>query len=123
MCRTETRISRGEHMALDIKPLSANVGLEIGNIDLDRPIDAETSKSLQDAFIRSGILVFRRAGTTPEAHLALSRCFGELQRHPVKENWVAGYPDLVDISYRPSGEGDASVALYEVDGRRLGGWL
>jgi taurine dioxygenase len=110
-------------MTLDIKPLSANVGLEISGIDLDRPIDGDTSKALQDAFIRSGILLFRRAGTTPEAHLALSRCFGELQRHPVKENWVPGYPDLVDISYRPSAQGDSSVALYEVDGRRLGGWL
>jgi taurine dioxygenase len=111
----------GEAMALSIRPLAANIGLEVGGIDLDRPLGADISKALHDAFIQAGILVFRRAATGPEAHLSLSRCFGELQRHPVRENWAAGYPELVDISYRP-GLG-STVALYEVDGQRRGGWL
>ena len=114
---------QGKSMKLNIRPLSANVGLEIRGLDLDRPIDEDTRKALQGAFIQAGVLLFRRAGATPEAHLALSRCFGELQRHPVKENWVAGYPELVDISYRPPLQGDSSVALYDVDGERRGGWL
>jgi len=110
-------------MALSIKPLAGNVGLEVGGIDLDAPLDADTGKALQDAFIQAGILLFRRAATSAEAHLSLSRCFGELQRHPVRENWAAGYPELVDISYRPALQGDSTVALYEVDGKRRGGWL
>jgi len=44
-------------MARDIKPLSANVGLEISGIDLDLPIDSSTSTALQDAFLASGILL------------------------------------------------------------------
>src|SRR5271168_858738 len=110
-------------MAFDIKPLAGNVGLEVSGIDLDMPLDVDTRKALQDAFILAGILVFRRAATGPEAHLSLSRCFGELPRHPVRENWAAGYPELVDISYRPACDGVATVALYEVDGKRRGGWL
>lgn len=110
-------------MSLSIRPLSARVGLEVAGLDLTRPIDAAAAGALQDAFLQAGILVFRRAGVTPEAHLALSRVFGELQRHPVKENWVAGYPELVDISYRPSQDGASSTALYEVDGELRGGWL
>jgi taurine dioxygenase len=110
-------------MALTIKPLTENIGLEVSGIDLDRPLDAGTRQALQNAFIQSGILLFRRAATGPEAHLSLSRCFGELQRHPVRENWAAGYPELVDISYRPALEGGSTVALYEVDGKRRGGWL
>lgn len=110
-------------MSLSIRPLSARVGLEVAGLDLTRPIDAATAGALQDAFLQAGILVFRRAGVTPEAHLALSRVFGELQRHPVKENWVAGYPELVDISYRPAADGASSTALYEVDGELRGGWL
>ena len=110
-------------MVLTITPLAGHIGLDVGGIDLDAPLDAETRKALQDAFIQAGILVFRRAATGPEAHLALSRCFGALQRHPVKENWVDGFPELVDISYRPSNGGESSVALYEVDGVRRGGWL
>src|SRR5271169_3853234 len=107
-------------MALTIKPLTDNVGLEVSGIDLDLPLVADTQKALQDAFIQAGILLFRRAATSPETHLSLSRCFGELQRHPVRENWAAGYPELVDISYRPALAGGSTVALYEVDGRRRG---
>jgi taurine dioxygenase len=110
-------------MALSIKPLAENLGLEVSGVDLDAPFDDGARKALQHAFTLAGILLFRRAGTRPEAHLSLSRCFGELQRHPVKENWVAGYPELVDISYRPGRQGGSSVALYEVDGTRRGGWL
>jgi taurine dioxygenase len=110
-------------MALNIEPLADNAGLEVSGINLDMPLDADIRKALQDAFILAGILVFRRAATGPEAHLTLSRCFGELQRHPVRENWAEGYPELVDISYRPSLHGDSTVALYEVEGKRRGGWL
>jgi taurine dioxygenase len=110
-------------MALNIKPLAENAGLEVSGINLDMPLDADTQKALQDAFMLAGILLFRCAATGPEAHLSLSRCFGQLQRHPVRENWADGYPELVDISYRPLLEGDSTVALYEVDGKRRGGWL
>ena len=110
-------------MALSIKPLAENLGLEVSGVDLDAPFDDGARKALQHAFTLAGILLFRRAGTSPEAHLALSRCFGELQRHPVRENWAAGYPELVDISYRPALQGGSTVALYHVDGKRLGGWL
>ena len=117
------RSGKGEKMALTIRPLTENIGLEVRGVDLDLPLDTETQKALQDAFLAAGILLFRRAATGPEAHLSLSRCFGELQRHPVRENWAAGYPELVDISYRPGRRGESSVALYEVDGQRRGGWL
>ncbi len=110
-------------MVTNIKPLGKNSGLEVSGVDLDMPLDADTRKALQDAFLAAGILLFRRAASGPEAHLSLSRCFGELQRHPVRENWAAGYPELVDISYRPAIQGESSVALYEVDGKRRGGWL
>ena len=105
-------------MTVDIKPLSPQVGLEISGIDLDAPLDEGTQNTLRNAFIHSGILLFRRAAATPEAHLSLSRCFGELQRHPIRENWASGYPDLVDISYRPARDGASTVAL----GRRGGEW-
>ncbi|HEX4506380.1 MAG TPA: TauD/TfdA family dioxygenase [Alphaproteobacteria bacterium] len=106
-----------------IKPLAGNTAVEVSGIDLDRPLDAGTRKALLDAFIQAGILVFPGATGGPEAQLALSRCFGELQQHPVKEAWAEGYPELVDVSYRPGRPGESTVALYEVDGRCRGGWL
>jgi len=106
-----------------IKPIAGKTVLEVTGLDLDKPLDAGTRKALQDAFIQAGILVFPRATGGPEAQLALSRCFGELLQHPVKEAWAEGYPELVDVSYRPGRPGESTVALYEVDGTCRGGWL
>lgn len=100
-----------------------STALEVTGLDLDKPLDSATRQVLKDAFIQAGILIFPRANGGPEAQLALSRCFGELLKHPVKEAWAEGYPELVDVSYRPGRPGESTVALYEVDGRRRGGWL
>jgi len=108
---------------MNIKPLAGKTALEVSGLDLDRPLVAGTRNALLDAFVQAGILVFLRAGSGPEAHLALSGCLGELQQHPVKEAWAEGYPELVDVSYRPGRPGESTVALYEVDGKRRGGWL
>jgi taurine dioxygenase len=108
---------------MNIKPSAGNTALEVSGIDLASPLDGNTHKALNDAFIQAGILVFPRAAAGPEAHLSLSRCFGELQQHPVREAWAEGYPELVDVSYRPGRQGQSTVALYEVDGKRRGGWL
>ena len=110
-------------MPIETRPLSEHVGVEVLGLDLDAPIDAATRRILQDIFVDTGVLLFRGGNATPEAQLALSRCFGELERHPIKENWVAGYPDLIDISYRPAAPGASSFPRYEVEGKRLGGWL
>ena len=71
------------------------------------------------------MLLFRGVGTSPEAHLRVSRCFGELERHSVKESWVENSPELVDISYVPPAPGAQSETqpIYEVDGQALAGWL
>lgn len=108
---------------MNIRPITGKTALKVTGLDLDKPLDVGTRTALQDAFTQAGIVVFPGAGTRPEAQLALSRCFGELVRHPVKEAWAEGYPELVDVSYRPGRPGKSTVALYEVDGRRRGGWL
>jgi taurine dioxygenase len=110
-------------MALQIRPLSPQIGVEISGLDLSRPPDEATRQALWEAFIDAGLLAFRGVGTSAAAHVALSRCFGDLQRHPVRENWVENQPELVDISHRPGPNARSTVALYEVEGERRGGWL
>lgn len=107
------------------RPLSGSVGLEIIGVDAARPIDDAARDTLMRLFIDTGVLLFRGAGTSPEAHLAVSRCFGELERHSVKESWAEGCPELIDISYLPPKPGAQSKTqpIYEVGGEALAGWL
>jgi len=112
-------------MTLQTRPLSPIVGVEIIGLDATRPIAERTQRELYDLFVQHGVLLFRGAGASAEAHLRVSRCFGEIERHSVKESWVEGIPELVDISYVPPAPGalSATQPIYEVDGRQMAGWL
>ena len=112
-------------MAIETKPLSPSVGLEVFGVDASRPIDPDTRSVLLRHFIDAGVLLFRGAGNSTEAHVHLSRCFGELERHSSKEAWTDGFPELIDISYRPPAKGALPdlQPIYEVDGEALAGWL
>jgi len=110
-------------MALATRPLT--VGVEVLGIDATRPIPDDVRGELYSLFIQHGMLLFRDAGASPEAHTRIAECFGELERHSIKESWVEGNPYLIDISYIPPPPGTQSVTqpIYEVGGRRLAGWL
>jgi taurine dioxygenase len=112
-------------MILHTQPLCDAVGVEVIGLDATQAIPASVQRELYDIFIRHGVLLFRGAGISAEAHLRVSRCFGELERHPVKESWIEGSPELIDISYVPPPPGtlSANQPVYEVDGQQLAGWL
>jgi len=111
-------------MELDISPLSAHVGVAIrlAADDLERP---GMHAALQAAFVQYGVLLFPGLGTSPEIHVAVTRCFGDLEVHPVNTNQVPGFPEIVDMSYAPPARpGELSYhAVYEIEGRALAGWL
>lgn len=105
--------------------LPAGIGLEVEGLDLSGPLDDAIVTELRELFVEAGVLVFRGLGTTPEAHVELSRAFGELELHSNREAWVEGCPELIDISYRPLTD-DRSTDLqpvYDVGGVPLAGWL
>lgn len=111
--------------ALTTRTLPSGIGLEVEGLDLSRPLDDETLATLWELFIEAGVLVFRGMGTTPEAHIELSRAFGELELHSNREAWVEGCPELIDISYRPPSDPGFNdlQPIYDVGGVRLAGWL
>jgi taurine dioxygenase len=111
--------------ALTTRTLPSGIGLEVGGLDLSRPLDDETLEVLRRLFIEAGVLVFHGVGTTPEAHIELSRAFGELELHSNKEAWVEGCPELIDISYRPPADPNFTdlQPIYDVGGVHLAGWL
>jgi len=112
-------------MPLQTRPLTPGFGAEIIGLDPTRPISDAVRQQVYEYFVQYGVLLFRGAGVSAEAHLRVSRCFGEIERHSVRESWVEGIPELVDISYVPPLPGtlSANQPIYEVEGRRLAGWL
>jgi taurine dioxygenase len=111
--------------ALTTTTLPAGIGLEVEGLDLSRPLDDGTVAELRQLFVDAGVLVFRGVGSTPEAHVELSRAFGELERHSNREAWLDGFPELIDISYRPPSDPLFSdlQPVYDVGGVHLAGWL
>ena len=61
------------------------VGAEIVGLAPGSESDPEIKAALYQAWLEHGILLFKNVDTT-EQHLALSRCFGELEIHPFPES-------------------------------------
>jgi taurine dioxygenase len=110
-------------MKLETRPLSDSVGVEVIGFEPGRPIDGDMRRALEDIFVEHGVMLFRGAGRSVEMHVALSRCFGELEHHPVKEVWVEGHPELIDLVTKPQEAGKPVSPVYEVEGRARAGWL
>jgi taurine dioxygenase len=102
-------------MSLDVRSIeeSPGLGIEVRGLDAEALDDPVLQQELCDLWTDRGVIVFREL-TGPSVHVKLSRCFGELQVHPVGD----GKQELIKVQY------DAKVRdVYEIDGRLLGGWL
>jgi taurine dioxygenase len=80
----------------DFEILPLSVGAEVVGLDIDRPIDEMTRRSLYAAWLDFGILVFKNV-TSAEKHIELSRCFGELEIHPFPEARAKENPLFIEI--------------------------
>src|SRR6266567_1619838 len=60
------------------------VGAEVIGLPAGSEGDPAVQRALYDAWLEHGILLFRGVDTI-DRHLAISRCFGELEIHPVPE--------------------------------------
>lgn len=99
-------------MSFEIKPLNGGIGKEIAGLDLAGGVDSATAAALKAAWLEHGVLVFRGIGTSPELQLELSRCFGELEPHPIEKFRLAGYPELILLS----NENGPVGPVYDFDG-------
>lgn len=83
-------------MSVRIEPLAGGIGAICNEIDLTSEIPDATRKTLYDAWGEAGILVFPKAANSAEEQLNLSRCFGRLETHPVKNlNTESNHPELM----------------------------
>ena len=95
--------------AIEVAPLTCNIGAEIHGVNLDKPLDDQTFQAIHDALMSHQVIFFRNQDITPEQHLAFGRRFGELHVHPVAPS-VNDTPELMLIhtdsnSFRNNGDG------------------
>jgi taurine dioxygenase len=79
--------------------------------------DADVAAQLRQLWADRGMIVFRGVDGGEDAHVRLSRIFGELMFHPMFRDKPGHHPELIDLNHT------GKEFVYEVDGRKLGAWL
>jgi taurine dioxygenase len=114
-------------MRLATRPLSENVGIEVLGLPAledGSDYDADTRAELERLFVRHGVMLFRGVGTSPQALMAVSRCFGTLGVHPVKESLLEGFPEIINLPFYAAEPGQPPAQpVYQVGGAERAGWL
>ena len=83
---------------MKLRALHGEFGVEALDVDASMPLDATTVAALRGAFDRHRVLVLRGQRLTPEAHIAFSRHFGELEIHVLDEYHKARHPEIFELS-------------------------
>lgn len=100
-------------MTMTIRRLSYALGAEISGIDLRQPLDGETFRGINDAFLEYGVLLFRGQMLTREQHIGFSRRFGELDRNEAKvSERPAEYPEITLVLSQPGPNGEPASGRY-----------
>ena len=110
--------SVAEAFTVSSLPGGVPFGATVSGLTLAALESEEVRRALNALWIEHGVLLFRGGESSPEVHIALSRCFGPLEPHLFPESRQEGHPDLVKIKFYPE---DGS--FYEVNGELRGGWL
>src|SRR5258705_7246070 len=90
--------------ALQLKPLTPTIGVEIHNIDLTRPLTPALLGELRAALLEWKVLFFRDQEITTEQHLDFARNFGALEVHPFAPH-KPGYPEVLAITHNRENKG------------------
>jgi taurine dioxygenase len=85
------------YQSISVTPLTPNIGAEIGNIDLTKPLSNHEVKELHDAFAEFQVIFFRDQPIGLDHHVALARLFGELHIHVGPSTESKALPDRPEI--------------------------
>src|SRR5439155_5055578 len=97
--KARTMIERA-HYRLNPLPVAA----EIHDLDLSQLENPELRAALYQDWMAHGLLIFRDTPVDNAQHLALSRCFGELEIHPLPEIRSAEEPLLMELGGKKPGK-------------------
>jgi alpha-ketoglutarate-dependent taurine dioxygenase len=85
-------------MTLGLKPVHDSFGAEIAGVDLARPLDDEAFATIEIAWYRFSILLFRGLRMTPSQQIAFTRRFGQLHIMEPLEFNLTGHPEIFVVS-------------------------
>ena len=87
-------------MAITVVPVTDNLGAEIGDIDLSRPLSAEDAEAVKQAFWKYSVLIFPEQKLEAEQHLEFARLFGPLETSIMLygDAPVRLRPEIADVS-------------------------
>ena len=84
--------------SFNIKPFAPNLGAVITNVNLSNDINDAELKGIRDAFHKFQVLFFQnQSEISPENHIKLGRCFGNLHIHPAAPK-MKNYPQIFEIN-------------------------
>jgi taurine dioxygenase len=75
-------------------------------------------EALRRHWVEDGLVLFRDGEVNEDFQLELSRIFGPLESHPIRELHTHGKPELITLSSTPD-----NVTILEIDGEIGGGFL
>jgi alpha-ketoglutarate-dependent taurine dioxygenase len=85
-----------EFKRIGVTPITGACGVEIGGVDLRRPLDDATLTEVMLAFEHFLVIMFRGQDLTPEQHKAFTRYFGEITDLPQAPIYP-GHPDMQEV--------------------------
>lgn len=89
-----------ESSAIHFEPADG-VGAYVSNCDLSRPLDRCSVNALKQALGAHGVLFFHSQSLTPQQHIALAECFGQININRFFPK-VAGHPQIAEVKKEPS---------------------
>ena len=84
-------------MTISITPLTGSTGGLVEGVDLNKPIDDATFNTLNQAFLKYCVLVFRGQHLKEKSQLDFARRFGDPVVTPMLKS-LDGYPEIVQIT-------------------------
>ena len=81
-----------------MKPLALHIGAEISSVDLNRPLDVATRKSINDALLRWKVVFFRGQHLDHRGHVAFARQIGEPTIGHAVFGHIEDFPEIYSVA-------------------------
>ena len=78
-----------------VEAITPAIGAEVSGVSLNKELNSDTVEKIYNTLINHQVIFFRGQNLTPESHLKLAKCFGDIDPgHPVYPH-VEGFQSIV----------------------------
>ncbi|HEY8067407.1 MAG TPA: TauD/TfdA family dioxygenase [Burkholderiales bacterium] len=111
-------------MTITLFPVTPRFAAEVGDIDLRKPLDADTLQAVREAFAAYAVLAFPAQDLTVEQHLAFAANFGPLEvtvQRALRNEKLRVREEIADIANLDAGgrlwKKDSRIRLFQMGNR------